>query len=101
MRLSESAIALPAQLFNEPWFLVEGLLWAALGVAAIRASTRRVWMISAVATCAILTIVGVLSGIGTIGTFRVGALSVPRHARGAAIAGTVPQNPLLLGGERQ
>ena len=59
-------------LFNEPWFLVEGLLWAALGIACVRASRRRGWLASVVGACLLLTGVGILSGLGIIGSFRLG-----------------------------
>ena len=58
-------------LLNEPWFFVEGLLWAALGAAYVHRSRRRAWWISAAVACGLLTIVGVLSGLGTIGAFHV------------------------------
>jgi len=59
-------------LLNEPWFLVEGLLWAALGLAFVSASRRRPWLISATVVCLLLTVVGVLSGLGVIGSFHLG-----------------------------
>jgi hypothetical protein len=59
-------------LLNEPWFFIEGLLWAALGVAVIHPSRRRTWKVSAAAACLVLTVVGVLSGLGVIGSFRWG-----------------------------
>lgn len=59
-------------LLNEPWFLIEGLLWVALGVASIRSSRRRAWITSAAAACLLLTVVGVLSGLEVIGSFRLG-----------------------------
>ena len=59
-------------LLNEPWFLVEGLLWAVLGVALVRPSRRYVWMVSAVIACLLLSAVGVLSGLGVIGSFHFG-----------------------------
>jgi hypothetical protein len=59
-------------LLNEPWFLIEGLLWAALGVAIVRPSRRRTWIVSAVVACLLLSVVGVLSGLGVIGSFRFG-----------------------------
>lgn len=59
-------------LLNEPWFLVEGMLWLALGVASIRTSRRRPWLASAAGTCLLLTAVGVLSGLDVIGSFRIG-----------------------------
>lgn len=57
---------------NEPWFFVEGTLWGLLGIAVVRASRRRAWLRSAVAACLVLTTVGILSGLGVIGSFRVG-----------------------------
>ena len=57
--------------FNEPWFLAVGLLWAALALSFVRPA-RRAWVISAVLACAVLTIVGVLSGLDVIGAVRVG-----------------------------
>jgi len=59
-------------LLNEPWFVVEGLLWGALGLAFVSASGRRPWLISAVVACVLLTVVGVLSGLDVIGSFRLG-----------------------------
>ena len=59
-------------LLNEPWFLVEGLLWGALGLAFVSASGRRPWLISAVVACVLLTVVGVLSGLDVIGSIRLG-----------------------------
>jgi hypothetical protein len=60
-------------LFNEPWFLVEGLLWAWLAMASLSAGTaRRRWLASAGVAIAVLTVVGTLSATGVIGTFIVG-----------------------------
>ncbi|SDW32518.1 hypothetical protein SAMN05216215_1002260 [Saccharopolyspora shandongensis] len=59
-------------LLNEPWFFVEGLLWAALGIAFVATSRRRAWLMSAIVGCLLLTVVGVLSGLGVIGSFRFG-----------------------------
>jgi hypothetical protein len=59
-------------LLNEPWFLVEGLLWSALGLALAGSAKRRMWRISAVFACSALTAVGVLSGLDVIGSFRLG-----------------------------
>ena len=59
-------------LLNEPWFLVEGLLWAALGAAIVRQPRRRVWMLTATVACLLLTVVGVLSGLGVIGSVHIG-----------------------------
>lgn len=57
---------------NEPWFFVEGLLWAALGMVFLAASRRRAWLASAAITSLLLTAVGLLSGLGAIGSFRLG-----------------------------
>jgi hypothetical protein len=59
-------------LLNEPWFLIEGLLWAALGVTIVQPSRRRAWITTAAIGCILLTVAGVLSGVGIIGSFRVG-----------------------------
>ena len=59
-------------LLNEPWFFIEALLWAALGVAIVRPPRRRIWLLTAVIACLLLTVVGVLSGLGIIGSFHVG-----------------------------
>jgi hypothetical protein len=59
-------------LLNEPWFLVEGLLWVALGLACTRSSRRRAWLATASSACLLLTVAGVLSGLDVIGSFRLG-----------------------------
>lgn len=57
---------------NEPWFLAEGLLWAALGIMFVAAPRRRGWLVSATVACLLLSAAGVLSGLGVIGSFRIG-----------------------------
>ena len=59
-------------LLNEPWFLVEGLMWGALGLAFVGGARRRKWLISALVVGLSLTAVGVLSGLNVIGSFRLG-----------------------------
>jgi hypothetical protein len=59
-------------LFNEPWFFVEGCLWAVFGVSAVHPSARRRWRRSVVVACVFATAVGVLSGLGAITKFRAG-----------------------------
>jgi hypothetical protein len=59
-------------LFNEPWFFVEGCLWAALVLSLLSVGSRRQWWLSAVAGCLVLTVIGLLSGLGVIGSFRLG-----------------------------
>lgn len=59
-------------LLNEPWFFVEGLLWAALALTLVSPRGRRLWVTSALVAVAALTTLGVLSGLGLIGSFTVG-----------------------------
>lgn len=60
-------------LFNEPWFLVEGLLWARLASAAIRSPVARArWVGSAAVAIAVLTVAGLLSALGITGRLIVG-----------------------------
>ena len=60
-------------LLNEPWFLVEGLLWGALGwFGLVSARRRRLWVASGVVATVALTVIGVLSTVGIIGRFIVG-----------------------------
>ena len=58
--------------FNEPWFLIEGILWGALCWIELSAtSARRWWLASAVAAIVALTVIGVLSSAGVIGRFII------------------------------
>jgi hypothetical protein len=59
-------------LFNEPWFFIEGCLWALFALTALRPSSRQRWRRSAVVACAFAAAVGLLSGLGAIPTFRTG-----------------------------
>jgi hypothetical protein len=59
-------------LLNEPWFLVTGLLWGALGLVHVRPDRRRAWLLSALVACLLLTVVGVLSGLELVATFHLG-----------------------------
>ena len=60
-------------LLNEPWFLVEGLLWGALGWFRFESvRSRRLWVASGVVATVALTVIGVLSTVGVIGRFIVG-----------------------------
>jgi hypothetical protein len=65
---------LQALLFNEPWFLVEGLLWIAIAwYGGLRESHgRRAWLGSAAIAVMLLTLVGMLSTYGVIGRVIVG-----------------------------
>lgn len=72
--IDRRASDLQALLFNEPWFLIEGLLWAAIawGGALSGSSKRRWWIGSALAAVALLTAVGLLSAFGVIGQMIIG-----------------------------
>ena len=65
---------LQALLFNEPWFLLEGLLWVAIAWGgALSCSPARWWWIgSATAAVVALTVVGILSAFGVIGQMIIG-----------------------------
>lgn len=65
---------LQALLFNEPWFLIEGLLWTAIAWGgALSTSSRRWWWIgTALAATAILTSIGLLSAFGVIEKVIIG-----------------------------
>ena len=59
-------------LLNEPWFFVEGLLWATLGAALVQPSRRRTWLTAVAVACLLLAAIGVASGLGIIPSFRYG-----------------------------
>jgi hypothetical protein len=60
-------------LFNEPWFLIEGLGFATLGAIALGPGERRRWWIAAaVGATLALTVVGLLSATGVIGKVIIG-----------------------------
>ena len=55
-------------LFNETWFLVEGVLWGVLGWINLgRSAARRWWIGTAFAAIVVLTCFGLLAGFGVIG----------------------------------
>jgi hypothetical protein len=58
--------------FNEPWFFIEGCLWALFALTALQPASRRRWRRSAVVACLLAAAVGLLSGLGAIPTFRAG-----------------------------
>jgi hypothetical protein len=58
--------------FNEPWFFIEGCLWAFLALTALQPSSRQRWRRSALLGCVLATAVGLMSGLGAIPTFRAG-----------------------------
>ena len=52
---------------NEPWFLIEGLLFAAIGWWNIAKSKHRTWAFTLVGAVGVATIVGLLVAVGVIG----------------------------------
>ena len=59
--------------FNEPWFLLEGLGYAALGwIAFGPGRPRRWWVGSAITATSVLTVIGLLSATGVIGKVIIG-----------------------------
>jgi hypothetical protein len=60
-------------LFNETWFLIEGILWGILGwMNLARSPARRWWIGTGFAAIAILTCVGLLTTFGVIGKTIIG-----------------------------
>jgi hypothetical protein len=58
--------------FNETWFLTEGILWGVLAWIGLgRSPGRRWWVGTAVVAVAALTSIGLLSAFGVVGTFIV------------------------------
>jgi hypothetical protein len=58
--------------FNEPWFLIEGILWGVLcWIELTGTPARRWWLASAIAAIVALTVIGVLSSAGVIGRFII------------------------------
>lgn len=59
--------------FNEPWFLIEGLLFAILGLKNVSTrARRRAWLLTIGAAVAVAYIVGMLSATGVIGRLIIG-----------------------------
>jgi hypothetical protein len=59
--------------FNEPWFLVEGLGFGALGWIVLGPGRpRRLWVGSAITATSVLTVIGLLSATGAIGKVIIG-----------------------------
>lgn len=71
--LDTRAADLQDLVFNETWFIVEGLLWAAIALVVIGPSpARRWWAGSAVVATLALTAIGLLTVFGVLGRFVVG-----------------------------
>jgi len=59
--------------FNEPWFLLEGLGYAALGWIALGFGRQRRWWVgSGIAATLVLIVIGLLSATGVIGKVIIG-----------------------------
>jgi hypothetical protein len=59
--------------FNEPWFLLEGLGFGALGWIALGPGSRRRWWVgSGIVAILVLTVIGLLSATGVIGRVIIG-----------------------------
>jgi hypothetical protein len=59
--------------FNEPWFLLEGLGFGALGWIALGPGSRRRWWVgSASVAILVLIVIGLLSTTGVIGRVIIG-----------------------------
>jgi hypothetical protein len=59
--------------FNEPWFLLEGLGFGALGWIALGPGSRRRWWVgSGIIAILVLTVIGLLSATGVIGRVIIG-----------------------------
>jgi hypothetical protein len=59
--------------FNEPWFLLEGLGFGAIGWIALGPGSRRRWSVgSSSAATSVLTVIGMLSATGVIGKVIIG-----------------------------
>ena len=72
--IDRRASALQALLFNERWFLAEGVLWGATAWSGgLGHSPRRTWwLVSAVVAILTLTVVGILSATGVLGRLIIG-----------------------------
>jgi hypothetical protein len=71
--VDRTAADLQDLLFNETWFLVEGLVWVAIAWTVLGPSpARRWWLGSAAVAIAGSTVVGLLSAFGVIGRVVIG-----------------------------
>jgi hypothetical protein len=67
--IDQRASDLQDLLFNEPWFLMEGLLWAvvAWSIGLQHPRCRRWWIATAVVAILACTVTGLMSATGVIG----------------------------------
>lgn len=63
-----------ALLWNEPWFLIEGLAWHAIAWAAFvrHATWRTFWIVGLVMAVTVFTMLGLLSAVGVVERVIVG-----------------------------
>ena len=63
-----------ALLWNEPWFLIEGLVWHAIAWTAVvrEASWRAFWTLALLIAVAVFTVLGLLTAFGVVGRVIVG-----------------------------
>jgi hypothetical protein len=73
-RIDRRALDLQVIFFNEPWFLVEGLLWTGIAWAGtLQASPRRWWWIgSALVAVAAAGTIGLLRAFGVMAKVIIG-----------------------------
>ena len=57
---------------NEPWFLIEGLLFATIGMLNLSLRGRRVFVVTAVVAITVSVTVGLLTATGHLGRVIVG-----------------------------
>jgi hypothetical protein len=71
--IDQRAADLQDLLWNEPWFLVEGLLWLAIAWRLLRSPTgRRRFLVSGLAAIVFFTAAGLLSALGVTGRLIIG-----------------------------
>jgi hypothetical protein len=70
--LDPRAAALQDIFFNEPWFLIEGILFAVLACLHLDGRARLLWLASACAAVAVLVVFGLLAAAGVVGRVIVG-----------------------------
>jgi Protein of unknown function (DUF3995) len=72
-RVNRHAADIQDLVFNETWFLTEGILWGFLGWIGLGRSPGRGWWIgTALAAIAVLTVIGLLSAFGVFGKLIIG-----------------------------
>lgn len=72
LRLDRRAAAFQDIFLNEPWFLLEGLLFAALALVSVRGRAASWWLVTAIAATVILIPLGVLTALGVLHRVIIG-----------------------------